>query len=498
MQGDMSVEQFSARIKKVGKLAEMTPEQQREQFIRGLNPINQYNIRMMAKFYDTQNNITKALAEAEKYTLSQMNAPSSIPVFLAANPYVDTNRSGGGMTKNEIEDLIKTTMASSQPQQNTDLQAIAKSFQETISRTSKTLDNSKKLVNKRAEDHAIMRFLKDIARVRANEGLDEDYDYDPVDDITDSMAGMTLNSATINAIKSAVRSAVKKCTKCGRFGHTSRKCSVKKKRKSKKSKESKVNLAIKPDSDSSSNDTSSSDSSDSDTSSSDSSNSDDSSLIASKQIVPIQEKIVSQNNVSSSSKDSDESSLEEESLDGPMEIDFVQKKEPKTSVVTVECKIKRLKIPAMTLDSRAEPPIITKNIVDRVKAKIDKSEKHDFSGVATVPIESIGVTRNLPIALAPGLTIHEDFIVVDYHNQLLKKYKCAMDWDTNKLKISLNGKDYIILVTMHKVKNKLEVNCANVTPECDNSMVPDKNSQDLEINEYCERLQTCYDDLLRE
>ncbi|GES83554.1 hypothetical protein GLOIN_2v1886689 [Rhizophagus clarus] len=392
--GDMSVEQFSARIKKVGKLAEMTPEQQREQFIRGLNPINQYNIRMMAKFYDTQNNITKALAEAEKYTLSQMNAPSSIPVFLAANPYVDTNRSGGGMTKNEIEDLIKTTMASSQPQQNTDLQAIAKSFQETISRTSKTLDNSKKLVNKRAEDHAIMRFLKDIARVRANEGLDEDYDYDPVDDITDN-----------------------------------------------------------------------------------------SSLIASKQIVPIQEKIVSQNNVSSSSKDSDESSLEEESLDGPMEIDFVQKKEPKTSVVTVECKIKRLKIPAMTLDSRAEPPIITKNIVDRVKAKIDKSEKHDFSGVATVPIESIGVTRNLPIALAPGLTIHEDFIVVDYHNQLLKKYKCAMDWDTNKLKISLNGKDYIILVTMHKVKNKLEVNCANVTPECDNSMVPDKNSQDLGADE---------------
>src|SRR5436305_1569156 len=82
--------------------------------IGGLNPMNQYNIRMMAKFYDTQDNITKALAEAEKYTLSQMNAPSSIPVFPAANPYVDTNRSGGGMTKNEIEDLIKITMASSQ------------------------------------------------------------------------------------------------------------------------------------------------------------------------------------------------------------------------------------------------------------------------------------------------------------------------------------------------------------------------------------------------
>ncbi|GES78253.1 hypothetical protein GLOIN_2v1789077 [Rhizophagus clarus] len=157
-----------------------------------------------------------------------MNASSSIPVFLAANPYVDTNRSGSGMTKNKIEDLIKPTMASSQPQQNTDLQAIAKSFQETMSRATKTLDNT----------------------------------------------GMILNNTTINAIKSAVRSAVKKCTKCGRFGHTSHKCSVKKKRKSKKSKKSKVNLTIEPDSDSFSDSTSSSDSSDSDTNSSDSSDSD--------------------------------------------------------------------------------------------------------------------------------------------------------------------------------------------------------------------------------
>ncbi len=69
---------------------------------------------MMAKFYDTQNNITKALAEAEKYTLSQKSAPSSLSIFLTANPYTETNRSG--MTKNEIEDLIKTTMSSSQPQ----------------------------------------------------------------------------------------------------------------------------------------------------------------------------------------------------------------------------------------------------------------------------------------------------------------------------------------------------------------------------------------------
>ncbi|GES88869.1 hypothetical protein GLOIN_2v1886689 [Rhizophagus clarus] len=143
----------------------------------------------------------------------------------------------------------------------------------------------------------------------------------------------------------------------------------------------------------------------------------------------------------------------------------------------------------MTLDSGAEPPIITKNIVDRIRAKIDKSEKHDLSGVATVPIESIGVTRNLPITLAPGCTIYEDFVVIDYHkptlifsNQLLKKYGCAVDWNTNELKIPLNGKDYIIPVTMHKVKNKLEVNCA-ISIANDDSLAPDCISQDLGADE---------------
>ncbi|CAG8753684.1 17165_t:CDS:2, partial [Racocetra fulgida] len=157
---DMGVEEFSTRIKKVGKLAGMTPEQQREQFIRSLNPINQYNIRMMAKFEDTQENITRALAEVEKFTLSQKNALSSLLVFLAANPYIDTNKSG--MTRTEILDLIKTAMVPSESQtaqQNADLQSTIKSLQETMSRVTKTLDNNKKSSKKRAEDTAINRFL---------------------------------------------------------------------------------------------------------------------------------------------------------------------------------------------------------------------------------------------------------------------------------------------------------------------------------------------------
>src|SRR5947208_1811042 len=102
-----------------------------------------------------------------------------------------------------------------------------------------------------------------------------------------------------------------------------------------------------------------------------------------------------------------------------MEIYFVQKKKPKTSVATVKCKIRCLKILAITLDSEAEPPIITKNIVNCIKEKIDKFEKHNLSNVATVPIEFIGIVCNLPITLAPGCTIYEDFVVVDYHKLTL-------------------------------------------------------------------------------
>src|SRR4051794_4122324 len=63
-----------------------------------------------------------------------------------------------------------------------------------------------------------------------------------------------------------------------------------------------------------------------------------------------------------SAQDSDEENI----LDSPMEINFVQKKEPATSITTVKCKIKRLKIPAMALDSCAELPIVIPDIVEHV------------------------------------------------------------------------------------------------------------------------------------
>src|SRR6266542_577061 len=96
------------------------------------------------------------------------------------------------------------SLASSSGQENitkADLQAIAKSFQETMSRVTKTLDNSKKSAGRRVKDNTIRRFLSDLLRKNPNNQPEDSYDYDPIDDISDSLAGLSLNSVINTAIK---------------------------------------------------------------------------------------------------------------------------------------------------------------------------------------------------------------------------------------------------------------------------------------------------------
>ncbi|CAI2181358.1 9621_t:CDS:2 [Funneliformis geosporum] len=107
-----------------------------------------------------------------------------------------------GITTEDVDRIENITKADLQ-------EAIAKSFQETMSQATKTLGNSKKSANKRAENLMIRRFLSDLIREKGNVTPDNDYNYDLVDDITDSIASITLNKVTINAIKSAVRHALR-------------------------------------------------------------------------------------------------------------------------------------------------------------------------------------------------------------------------------------------------------------------------------------------------
>jgi hypothetical protein len=292
-QGSNSVRDYYRKIDKYASWARISDREKRIQFIRGLSPENKLEMKRLGLNRPLNDELIETLEEIETERNNLLLGEDIyIQPAIKAKPKAPSHQS---ITTEDVDRIINSRIqalqqsapnhspASSSGQENitkADLQAIAKSFQETMSQATKTLGNSKKSANKRGEDLIIRRFLSDLMREKGNVAPGDDYNYDPVDDITDSMAGLTLNSATVNAIKSAVKRAVKKssghkCSKCGKSGHNSRKCPRKKKKKSKS--KGKVNLATEDsdsDSDSGSSNTSSSDSSDSDTSSSDSSDSD--------------------------------------------------------------------------------------------------------------------------------------------------------------------------------------------------------------------------------
>jgi len=216
----------------------------------------------------------------------------------------------------------------------------------------------------------------------------------------------------------------------------------------------------------------------------------------------------------------------EEFLDDAMEIDvgFFRKKEPPTSVATIKTKIKNLVLPACLLDSGAECSLISHDIAKKLKLDINTNEKYDLSGASTVPTESIGTTPEIYISLGPGIcTVREKFVVIDYNkpflafsNPFIKKHKCNIDWDLDELRIPFGGGEYkVIPVTMHRVKNNVEVNVVTKTNEplqsnsdedidlkksCVNCEGYKKDlcialKSKAEIRDFCEQLQTYYREL---
>src|SRR6266542_6891796 len=115
------------------------------------------------------------------------------------------------------------------------------------------------------------------------------------------------------------------------------------------------------------------------------------------------------------------------------------------------------------------------------------SERYDLKGIVIVPIESLGMTRNVPVYFASRCIIYSDFVIIKNHlrklmlilpNTLLDEYNYDLLASKWKLRLKCNGKEFFIPINIHKVKNKLEVNCVNITPECDDLSAPDKVSQD--------------------
>src|SRR6266498_4184390 len=186
----------------------------------------------------------------------------------------------------------------------------------------------------------------------------------------------------------------------------------------------------------------------------------------------------------SNTPETPDSDGEDKILNEPIEIDFVQKKDPVTDVITVKYKIKHLVIPDAVVDPGANFAIMIDDISTQSKLLIDTKEKHDLRGIATTPTESLGIVRNVPVNFAPGCTIYADFTIVKYPkpmlilpNTFLDKYNYDLLASKRKLRLECNGKEFFIPINMHKVKNKLEVNCANITFKCNAFSIPDYLSQ---------------------
>ena len=111
------------------------------------------------------------------------------------------------------------------------------------------------------------------------------------------------------------------------------------------------------------------------------------------------------------SKTSD-SDGEDKILNKFMKIDFIQKKDSATDVITTKYKIKCLVISDAVVDPDANFAIMTDNIAKRLKLKIDTSERHNLKGIATVLIESLSTARNVPVYFASEYTIYSDFAVI--------------------------------------------------------------------------------------
>ncbi|CAH1767514.1 2045_t:CDS:2 [Entrophospora sp. SA101] len=160
---------------------------------------------------------------------------------------------------------------------------------------------------------------------------------------------------------------------------------------------------------------------------------------------------------------------EDEEVVEDMEINFVQDKDV-IDVPTVRGKIKRLVLSAI-VDPGSNTLLMSRDIADRLGLKIDKSVTFYFKGASTVLTKSIGMVYNVPLTLVRGCVFYLDFVVIEYDkpmlllsNAFLEKHGCVMDWPKSEMKLHCNGKDFIIPVTMHKVKNKLEVHHVNAIP----------------------------------
>jgi hypothetical protein len=341
-QGSMPIEQFVNHVKKIGKVAKMTPTQIREQVIRGLNPANQYNIRMMAKLNDTLENITEALVETEKFISTQGQTGTPSP-FSIAQPSITPNygasmQPGQGKlyTEAEIDKLLEERMASRgkyskpsfKPKQEsqymqTDTNADAvKQLVVAMKRAKKTLAKESGPGKKKADQIHTDRFLDEVLKNMGDDPAGFDDEDDPVEEMRRQLEDLHINQTKIAKDIKKIASEPKSTTrkkKTGGKSKTKSKSTSKTKSKKKKKKKSASSKQVNSH-------TISDDSSDSSEASSDSSSSDNDATSSEDELeTNALEEVASESSESFESESSSSSDSESEE-EGGYEVNATKKK----------------------------------------------------------------------------------------------------------------------------------------------------------------------------
>ena len=97
----------------------------------------------------------------------------------------------------------------------------------------------------------------------------------------------------------------------------------------------------------------------------------------------------------------------------PLEINFLQIKDA-DDVATISCKVGGVTIPYAMIDSGSDSSIVSENVANYLRLKIDRKKVHRLNGVASKS-HSFGTINNVPVTISNGQdndTIPDEFSVV--------------------------------------------------------------------------------------
>ncbi|CAJ0841780.1 2070_t:CDS:2, partial [Entrophospora sp. SA101] len=287
VQGSDPVGRFYSNLRRLARLAGIDVQQIRLQFIRGLSPANQIEVRRLGLEKSVDELLPK-LEEIERYTAEQLSGaylrPISDPTSTNKIRNKDNVSDNTGMTETDIKNLVKSMISSSEQDESSQIHerkllrpsqmepgkiyrgpGLRLNDQEWL-----RMDEATDRLSALAGPSYLQTFMDKISKGimdritpllpqkkknTSNDGMDE---------ITNGMAELSINNAIAKGIEAGVNAVIKsskhRCSNCNRTGHNSRKCTRKKRSKSRSKKRGSVNkVAVDSGSDTNSSDNDSSD-----------------------------------------------------------------------------------------------------------------------------------------------------------------------------------------------------------------------------------------------